>query len=581
MQFRSLRRDAILSCTAITAILVCAAAALAQSTGFTYQGRLTDGGTAANGNYDLQFALWDSLSGGNQVGATQTLNTVAVSNGVFTVSLDFGANAFPGASRFLEISTRPSGVGSFTLLTPRQPITSTPYAVRSLNAASADSVPASGVPAGSSNYIRNSTSFQSNSNFNISGNGAADVFSARQFNFFNVSLLKVTGSSFNDSLFLGVGAGESQTVVGGNAFIGQRAGNLNTSGVGNTFVGNGAGRTNTTGTFNTFVGSGADIISGGSTAGSRNTLLGAGATLGSGGQFNPDNATAIGANARVDASNALVLGSIKNLNGTVADTNVGIGTTAPLARLHVVGTTGLMGDVGIGTTAPTAKLSVVAIGDGARVLHLGTERAWVFKQFGTGASTALELTGGDANNNNKNFVINTAGNVGIGTQGPLDKLHVIGDIRVGVFGTNGCLKNNNGGTLIGTCSSDVRFKRDISPFPSLLNKVTQLRPVHYFWRASEFPGKGFGNAQSYGLVAQEVEKVLPELVSEDAQGYKQVDYSKLPLLLLQAIKEQQTQIQKQSELIERQQAFAVRQQQQLKALKKLACRSHRRARACR
>ena len=107
------------------AISINATTAVAQTSGFTCQGRLTDGGTAANGNYDLQFALFDSLSGGTQVGSTQTLNTVAVSNGVFTVSLDFGANAFPGASRFLEISARLSGSASFTPLTPRQPITST------------------------------------------------------------------------------------------------------------------------------------------------------------------------------------------------------------------------------------------------------------------------------------------------------------------------------------------------------------------------------------------------------------------------------------------------------------------------
>src|SRR5436305_7634874 len=115
-----------------------ASAVFAQTSSFIYQGRLTDGGTAANGNYDLQFALFDSLSGGAQVGSTQTINTVAVSNGVFTVSLDFGASSFPGANRFLEISARPSGAGSFTLLTPRQQVTSTPYAVRSANASLAD-----------------------------------------------------------------------------------------------------------------------------------------------------------------------------------------------------------------------------------------------------------------------------------------------------------------------------------------------------------------------------------------------------------------------------------------------------------
>src|SRR5881394_2034930 len=98
----------------------------AQSSSFTYQGRLTDGGTAANGNYDLQFALWDSASGGTQIGSTVTLNTVAVSNGVFNVSLDFGAGSFNGANRFLEISARPISGGAFTVLTPRQPVTATP-----------------------------------------------------------------------------------------------------------------------------------------------------------------------------------------------------------------------------------------------------------------------------------------------------------------------------------------------------------------------------------------------------------------------------------------------------------------------
>src|SRR5947209_4595497 len=117
-----------------------AAVAFAQTSSFTYQGRLTDGGTAANGEYDLQFALFDSLSGGTQIGSTQGINAVAVSNGVFTVTLDFGANSFSGANRFLEISARPSGAGSFTLLAPRQPVTATPYAVRSVNASAADAL---------------------------------------------------------------------------------------------------------------------------------------------------------------------------------------------------------------------------------------------------------------------------------------------------------------------------------------------------------------------------------------------------------------------------------------------------------
>ena len=124
--------------TIVLAMSLGATTARAQTSSFTYQGRLTDGGAAANVNYDLQFALFDSLSGGAQVGSTQTLNTVAVSNGVFIVGLDFGANAFNGANRFLEISARPTGAGSFTLLMPRQQITATPYAVRSTSAGNAD-----------------------------------------------------------------------------------------------------------------------------------------------------------------------------------------------------------------------------------------------------------------------------------------------------------------------------------------------------------------------------------------------------------------------------------------------------------
>jgi len=97
-------------------LTLCAGSVLAQGTAFTYQGKLSDGGTAANGNYDLQFALFDAAAGGSQVSATQTLNTVAVSGGIFSVSLDFGAGVFPGANRYLEISARVSGGGALRRL---------------------------------------------------------------------------------------------------------------------------------------------------------------------------------------------------------------------------------------------------------------------------------------------------------------------------------------------------------------------------------------------------------------------------------------------------------------------------------
>ena len=81
----------------------------AQGTAFTYQGRLNDGGSPANGIYDLRFTIYDALTGGSAVSGTLTAAPVAVSNGLFTVTLDFGPEAFTGAARWLDIDVRPNG----------------------------------------------------------------------------------------------------------------------------------------------------------------------------------------------------------------------------------------------------------------------------------------------------------------------------------------------------------------------------------------------------------------------------------------------------------------------------------------
>jgi|SRR5665213_1493853 len=106
---------------------------VAQGTAFTYQGRLNVGGSPASGNYDLRFALYDSASGGSQQGGVLTNTATAVSGGLFTVTLDFGAAVFDGSNRWIEIAARPNGVGAFAAMTPRQPVTAVPYAMRALN----------------------------------------------------------------------------------------------------------------------------------------------------------------------------------------------------------------------------------------------------------------------------------------------------------------------------------------------------------------------------------------------------------------------------------------------------------------
>lgn len=132
-----------------------------------------------------------------------------------------------------------------------------------------------------------------------------------------------------------------------------------------------------------------------------------------------------------------------------------------------------------------------------------------------------------------------AGNVGIGVTSTLtDKLQVLGDIRIGTTGTDGCLKRYDGTALAGTCSSDERFKKDIKPIENILNKVSKLRPVTFSMRSTDFPEYGFGDGTSYGLIAQEVEQIFPELVETDKFGYKMVKYGpELSMLSLAAIKE--------------------------------------------
>src|SRR5712692_4440689 len=115
-------------------VTLSASAASAQTTAISYQGRLTDGRSPANGKYDMQFKLFDTATEGTRIGATITNATVPASNGVFTVQLDFGASAFSGAGRFLEVSLRPAGSASeYTKLATRQQTVSPPYAIQTLN----------------------------------------------------------------------------------------------------------------------------------------------------------------------------------------------------------------------------------------------------------------------------------------------------------------------------------------------------------------------------------------------------------------------------------------------------------------
>jgi len=124
---------------ALTLWMPCLAHAASLSTAFTYQGRLIDNGSPANGAYDLRFTLHSASSGANtQVGGTIQIASVLVTNALFKEELDFGASPFDGEDRWLEIGVRPGGsTNAFTVLDPRQRLSPSPYALFAPNAAMA------------------------------------------------------------------------------------------------------------------------------------------------------------------------------------------------------------------------------------------------------------------------------------------------------------------------------------------------------------------------------------------------------------------------------------------------------------
>ncbi|MBY0315674.1 MAG: tail fiber domain-containing protein, partial [Bdellovibrionales bacterium] len=118
---------------------------------------------------------------------------------------------------------------------------------------------------------------------------------------------------------------------------------------------------------------------------------------------------------------------------------------------------------------------------------------------------------------------------GIGTTGPSEKLHVVGNLRV--QGSTDCTLGNGAGAT--NCTSDIRLKENITPIDSALDKITQITGVEFDWNdLALVPGK-----HSMGVIAQEVQKVFPTAVVENASGYLAVDYAVLVSPLIQATKE--------------------------------------------
>jgi hypothetical protein len=133
-------------------------------------------------------------------------------------------------------------------------------------------------------------------------------------------------------------------------------------------------------------------------------------------------------------------------------------------------------------------------------------------------------------NNFSRIRVASSGSVGIGTTSPQDLLHVNGVVRLESV-------NDLSGSCILNCPSDARLKQNIESLGPVLERLVRLEPVSFDYRVDDYPQLHLGTGHTLGLVAQQVEEVLPDLVGVRQDGFKMVKYHELPVLLLEAIQE--------------------------------------------
>jgi hypothetical protein len=224
-------------------------AAFAQGTALTYQGRLNDGANPAAGIYDLRFTIYDSPVTGSIVAGPVTNSTAAITNGLFTVTLDFGAGVFDGSERWLEIAVRTNGAGAFVPLSARQEFTAAPYAITAGNLGGALRVELN--TNGAPNLAGGSPVNQvdaGNIGSVIGGGGAANYFGFAYSNHISADFAVIAGGIGNLAQGFGsfIGGGYGNSIDFSAFYGGIVGGDLNSlnSNAGYSFIGGGHANSN-------------------------------------------------------------------------------------------------------------------------------------------------------------------------------------------------------------------------------------------------------------------------------------------------------------------------------------------------
>jgi hypothetical protein len=381
----------------------------------------------------------------------------------------------------------------------------------------------------------------------------------------------------SNNVFMGTSSGQSNIGGNRNVFVGNEAGRANTIGYDNVFIGNAAGRSNVDGVANVFIGKNAGFAN---QYGDYNTIIG----------FEAGNNLTGGANNWDGAFNT-ILGYQAGHNILKGYKNVLIGYQAGYKirdnRYNIIIGEGagynLEGELGNEMSGQSNLLFGLnaggALTTGSRNIFLGLDAGnfcdidaedniWI--GHGAGRSSAssgsifIGKYAGYSEDADNKLIIQT----GYTGTDNLNNALVYGDFSTKFFRHNGFVGINHNGNntwalTVGMDAgdnfglvvygptysssgswdgSDSRLKKNISTYGGALEKVLSMRGVSFNWRNAEFPDRHYETTRQIGVIAQEVEEFIPEVVSTGPDGYKSVNYSKFSAVLIEAIKEQQKQI---------------------------------------
>lgn len=348
------------------------------------------------------------------------------------------------------------------------------------------------------------------------------------------------GTSTWGNVCIGYQSGQELTLAYSNVFVGESTGRLTTWGEGNVFLGNQAGESNVTGSWNVHIGTGA----GQKANASDNIFVGYGS----------------GYNTTTGVTNVFI-GNQTGTSNTTGKDNVYIGNGTGYG--NIVGS----GNVFIGKNAGWSET-------GSNKLYIDNSNTTTPLIYGDFSSNYLRLNGNVGISAIPAYKLDIAGNLniskGISSQ---PALYVNGDealwsdgscfswgfgsvynyfARKVTIGTsvNPSVMLYVQGTVSATAyvtNSDKRYKTNFKDVENVIPAIKNIRPVFYDWNADLYPEMKFDKARQIGFIAQDIEPLFPEMVQTDNNGYKSVDYGKMTVVLLEAVKEQQKQIESSQE----------------------------------